>query len=214
MTTPIKRFGILLAALFLLTTLPAVAQGPTPIGTVVQQRGSVTVLRGAEPAALILGAPVFQGDRVVTGSQARIRIEMTDLSVLAIGADSDVALTEQATDRGGNPLRKVVTVLYGIVRATVQGISPERRFDIETQFAVASARSTDWLVESTADRTSVFVVEGEVLVTARTGGDVSVSAGMGTDIVRPEGGLAAEPTPPAIWSAERRNAALARTQVP
>lgn len=217
MTTPMMRLGALLVLALSLTAAPAAAQGPVQIGTVVQQRGSVTVLRGADPAILRLGAPVFLGDRVVTGSQARIRIELSDRSVLAIGADSDVALTEQATDRAGNPVSNVVSLLYGIVRATVRSIGPERRFDIQTQLAVASARSTDWLVESLSDRTSVFVVDGEVSVTAQGGGSVDLTAGLGTDVIHPGGralAVALDPTPPAAWSAERRDAALARTQVP
>ncbi len=203
------RLGTLLVAALVALTMPASAQGPARIGTVVQQLGSVTVLRGSEPAALRIGAPVFLGDRVITGAMARIRIELTDRSVLAIGSDTDVALTEQVSDSEGNPIRNVVSLLYGIVRATVQRVGPRQSFDIETQSAIASARSTDWLVEAGPGMSAVFVIEGEVLVGARTGGMVRLTPGLGTDVIG-----TAPPTEPAAWPQDRRDAALARTQLP
>ena len=209
MTTPILRRGTLLLAVLVALTLPANAQGQARIGTVVQQLGTVTVLRGSEPAVLRIGAPVFQGDRVITGSMSRIRIELTDRSVLAIGAETDIALTEQVSDGGGNPVRNVVSLLYGIVRATVLRVGPRQAFDIETQSAIASARSTDWLVEAGPDASAVFVVDGEVSVEARAGGSVLLTPGLGTDVIG-----TAPPTAPMAWAPERRNAALARTQLP
>ncbi len=209
MTTPFLRLGAMLLAVLVAASSSALAQGPTQIGTVVQQMGSVTVLRGNRPAVLRVGAPVYQGDRLITGSQSRIRIELTDRSVLAIGADTDVALTEQVSDSGGNPIRNVVSLLLGIVRATVQQVGSSRTFDIETQSAIASARSTDWLVEAGPDRSAVFVVEGEVSVAARAGGSVLLTPGRGTDVIG-----SAAPTAPKAWPADRRDAALARTRLP
>ncbi len=209
MTMSGLRLGALLLAAFVTLTMPAAAQSPARIGTVVQQLGSVTVLRGSEPAVLRIGAPVFQGDRVITGSMARIRIELTDRSVLAIGSDTDVALTEQVSDSEGNPIRNVVSLLYGIVRATVQRVGPRQSSDIETQSAIASARSTDWLVEAGPGMSAVFVIEGEVTVGACTGGMVQLTPGLGTDVIG-----TAPPTAPAAWPQDRRDAALARTQLP
>ena len=209
MTTPISRLGTLLLAVLFSVSSTAWAQSPARIGTVVQQAGSVTVLRGAEPAVLRLGAPIFQGDRVITGAQSRIRIELTDRSVLAIGAETDIALTEQVSDAGGNPISNAVSLLYGIVRATVLSVGPRQSFDIETQSAIASARSTDWLVEAGPDGSAVFVVDGEVSVTARAGGSVLLTPGLGTDVIG-----SAPPTAPMAWPAERRDAALARTRFP
>ena len=209
MTTPSLRLGTLLLAALVAFTPPAAAQGPARIGTVVQQLGTVTVLRGSEPAVLRIGAPVFQGDRVITGSMSRIRIELTDRSVLAIGSDTDVALTEQVSDGEGNPISNLISMLYGIVRATVLRVGPRQAFDIETQSAIASARSTDWLVEAGPDASAVFVVDGEVSVTARAGGSVLLTPGLGTDVIG-----SAPPTAPTPWAPARRDAALARTQLP
>lgn len=209
MTTPISRLGTLLFAVFVTVSSPAWGQSPARIGTVVQQFGSVTVLRGTEPAALRLGAPIFEGDRVITGADSRIRIELTDRSVLAIGAGTDIALTEQVSDAGGNPIRNAVSLLYGIVRATVLSVGPRQSFDIETQSAIVSARSTDWLVEAGPDRSAAFVVDGEVAVTARSGGSVLLTPGLGTDVIGD-----APPTAPVAWPTDRRDAALARVQIP
>ena len=54
-------------AVWLLAALPALAQEGAPVGRVVQQIGSVTVLRAGAGGTLQLGAPVFQGDAILTG---------------------------------------------------------------------------------------------------------------------------------------------------
>ena len=71
---------------------------------------------------------------------------------------------------------------------------------------MASVRSTEWLVESTAKGTGVLSVAGEVTVRSLAGGAVVLRPGEGTDVA-PD----AAPKAPAVWGAARRQAALART---
>ena len=74
---------------------------------------------------------------------------------------------------------------------------------------MASARSTDWLVEAKTDGTSVFVVLGrvEVAKAGEAGGPI-LEASYGTDV--PRGG---RPTDVKRWSLTRVQDALARTRV-
>jgi ferric-dicitrate binding protein FerR (iron transport regulator) len=85
--------------------------------------------------------------------------------------------------------------------------SPGRRgFQILTPHAIAAVRGTTWAVSVEGDRTSVFVVAGQVRVArAATGRGVLLRAGEGVDV---DGGSA--PLRVANWSRERAAALLAR----
>ncbi len=198
------------AVLAMLWCQQATAQDAAAVGTVVQQLGTVTALRGAGPGLLLIGAPVFRSDRIVTAAASRVRIEFVDRSVLAIGPESDVVVADYLVDGDDNRLRGVISLLLGIVRATVGPGRPDAAFDIESRAAVASVRATDWVVEVQSDRTSVFVVEGTVTVAAASGaGSVVLTAGQGTDVL-----IDRDPAEPKLWGAARVRDVLDRTRVP
>jgi ferric-dicitrate binding protein FerR (iron transport regulator) len=203
------RLVLLLPLLWATAFTSALAQESGPVGLVVQKTGPVTVLRVAGGAALQVGDPVFQADQLLTGPKSKVKIELLDGSLLVLGADSEVVLTEYLlgpadTRRGG-----LLDLLRGILRATVVPDSGGA-FDIRTRIAVASTRATDWIVELTEERVSVFVAEGQVEVTAyQTGTSVLLDPGFGTDV--PEGRA---PGRPKEWGQERVDEAVARTSLP
>ncbi|GFE50805.1 hypothetical protein So717_25580 [Roseobacter cerasinus] len=82
----------------------------------------------------------------------------------------------------------------------------EARPQIRTPHAIAAVRGTIYVVEVEGDKTSVFVIEGEVAVTQRdaNGADVILRAGDGVDV---RDGAALEARP---WPAERAAGLLAR----
>lgn len=85
-------------------------------------------------------------------------------------------------------------------------IAPGRApFQILTPHAIASVRGTVYVVDVGADRTSVFVVEGQVGVTRADGDDpVELGAGDGVDVA------AGEPLTVRQWPSQRVEALLAR----
>lgn len=198
--------GTLLLCLGLLApAVPVSAQGEA-VGQVVQQRGVVTALRTTVARSLHLGAPVYQGDQVVTAGQAKVEIEFDDGSTLSLGAGTTVEL-ESYAPAARRPGR--LLLLIGIIRTSIAELW-SGGFDVRTRAAVASVRSTDWVTEAREDRSSVFVVEGAVEVTAEAGGaSVLLSAGEGTDV--PVGGA---PSGPTQWGAARVQDVLERTRVP
>ena len=64
--------------------------------------------------------------------------------------------------RGG--IRVVLGLLQGITRLIGGLVEGGRSIEIDTRTAVASVRSTEWLVESTAKGTGVLSIVGEVTV--------------------------------------------------
>lgn len=78
-------------------------------------------------------------------------------------------------------------------------------FQIRTPHAIAAVRGTVYVVDVSADRTDVFVVEGEVSVTHLDGSDrVELTAGLGVDVTP------GEPLVVRQWPEERVRNLLAR----
>jgi ferric-dicitrate binding protein FerR (iron transport regulator) len=135
---------------------------------------------------------------VETASSSRVTLRFEDDGTLTAGPDSRVALSQYATTSAGGRTGAIFSLLAGIVRAAVQHAG-FGGFSIQTEDAVASARSTEWTVEILPTSTAVLGLEGAVEVTGRrTGGSVTLTPGQGTD-VRP----AADPTTPITWGAPR-----------
>lgn len=186
----------------------AAAQTGEPVGTVQVIEGPVTVLRDGRREAMAEGGAVYIEDRIVTSGLARLRLEFADGSVLAIGPGTVVEVSDYAvSDRG--VLDATLDLVIGILRAAVPGDRPGGDFDVTTQAAVASVRSTEWTVEVGEDpHTAVFVVEGTVAVAGTAGGEVVLEAGEGTDV-----DLGAPPTEPVEWGAPRVRRSLRLTDV-
>lgn len=202
--------GVAALLLLLARVCAAEAQEGRVVGHVIQQRGPVIGLRQAGPRVLVLGAPLFVGDRVLTGRESGVKIELLDGSALSVGAGSEVAVVEFVFDADGYGVRGLLSLPRGIVRTGLAGHPWGRGFEIRTQAAVVSAHATDWVTEARAQRTSVFVVAGRVAVAPAGGGaSVVLERHRGTDI---EAGR--PPSPPARWSVLRAADALARTRVP
>jgi ferric-dicitrate binding protein FerR (iron transport regulator) len=127
--------------------------------------------------------PLGEAARVVaTGPAARLEIRCDDDLVLTLGAGVEVEL-EGLIGRSGASESVVLRLLRGIV-----GIDAPNRtwesFEVRTPLAVASARTTAWLVEyAEPTGAGVFVRSGSVDVAAARGGAaVRLDAGEGVTI--------------------------------
>lgn len=206
-----RGLGYMLAAMLLALAVigagrPASATEPA-VGRVVQQQGDARVVRDGEDGMLAIGAPIFVRDRFETGENGRLKIEFADRSLLVIGNGTRIFVADYAISRSGQRLGAMLSLLSGIVRAVIA--SPGGHFDIGSRAAVASARSTEWLMEADAGETAVFASAGRVAVQAvGTNATVLLQPGEGTDV--PAEGA---PTQPKLWGQARVEAFLARTRV-
>lgn len=197
--------ALALGILVLAAAVPGQAAEPA-VGRVVQQQGDVRVARGGAVVLLALGAEVLRRDRIVSGHDGRVRIEFVDRSLVAIGSDTELLVADYAAGRDGRRLGAVLSLLSGIVRAVVA--EPGGSFDITSRAAVASARSTEWLMETTGAGTAVFAAAGVVAVqSVGTNAVVELTPGMGTDV--PPG---VAPTQPKLWGKARVEDFIARTR--
>jgi hypothetical protein len=197
---------ILLCLIAIAPATPASAQAQEAVGQVTRQQGVVTALRTSMARSLHLGAAIFRGDRIITAAEAKVEIAFQDGSTLSIGSETSVDLesySAAAPQRGG------LLLLIGIIRTSLSNLW-SGGFEVRTRAAIASVRSTDWITQAREDRSSVFVISGEVEVAGVEGGaPVRLSEGEGTDV--DVGGV---PSPPAQWSNARVQDVLARTRLP
>jgi len=190
-----------------LGTLPLLAAGravAAEAGLVTWLRGNAQAVRGQASRPLHVGAAVDAGDSLRTMAGARLRLTLADGSTLAMGEECQLVLTDIVGEAGRGAM--VFDLLAGIVRA-VLGPTPPDVFAVRGRAAVAAARSTDFVVETTAVSTAVFVGEGAVAVDAAYGaGEAVLGTGQGIDVVRgrPFG-------PVKTWGAGRVEQVLART---
>src|SRR3546814_4335093 len=137
----------------------------------------------AERLAAAPGTVVHESDGLVTGAESKAEILCADGSTLTVGPDSTLSMATFVAEPGGTGLLDLIS---GILRVTLSGRTPWQYFEVRSATAVASVRSTDWIVDASRVKTGAFVVEGEVAVASRQGaaqgaGEVTLTAGQGTD---------------------------------
>ena len=102
---------------------------------------------------------------VETGPDSRVVLLCDDTTTITVGPDTKIVI-DDLVGQAGPEHNILLRLLQGIVGI----VAPNRtwnRFEVETSVAIASVRSTEWLVESqTGSGTAVFVAKGMVDVFA------------------------------------------------
>lgn len=194
-----------LFAVFLGLMLAGAAQAAEPIARVVGQDGVAFVLRStAQPEALAVGADLFVDDEVRTGADGRVVVESGAGLKLVIGAASEVRIRRWLVESPRSRIDIVLGMVTGVLRLLGEPVAVPRTVEVQTRAAVASVRSTEWLVEATGAGTAVFSIEGAVAVRTPAAG-VTLGPGDGTDVR-----LGAAPSLPVRWGQARVERTLAR----
>jgi hypothetical protein len=155
---------------------------------------------GAWRAAMT--GPVGADDAMIrTGADTQAELRCADGLTLTVGVATEASIESlvASTRSSRNVVIRVFEGIVGLVsRATRTG-----RTEIRGPLAIASARSTDWLVEvGPDDSTAVFVRTGVVSVTSAAAAETLLHAGEGIDVTPADGA-----GPVATWEAAR----IART---
>jgi hypothetical protein len=207
-----SRRAVLGTPLLLVVGRRAAAQAAV-VGTITRLTGTPTVTTESGTAPATVGLALHEGDRIVTGAGGRLEIVGPDGTTITVGEQTTVVLTRFLAPTSGRHGNGLLDLLEGILRIHLPGTWD--RFDVQTGTAVASVRSTEWLVDANADNTSVFVLDGRVLVRGqqRTRGmnvdGVALTPGFGTDVA-----ANSIPVPARRWAQPRVDAALARLALP
>jgi hypothetical protein len=205
---------------FCLAFLLALVAGPSPAAAqeVVAMVDGVAgrAFLGREAARLTAqrGLEVQRRDEIITLDDGRLRLNFRDGSVVAVGPNSRVLVLHYLDTLGGADSRApVLDLILGILRLSVPDVGA-LGWSVRTRAAVASSRSTDWIVEAQADKTAVVVLGGKVVVETPEGAPLRdsllLTGGEGVDVT-----LGAPiPDTPTRWGAQRVVRFVERTQVP
>ena len=199
---------LLAVALFLLV-VPAGALA-APAGTVVGLSGQCFVDSGGTRAPLRLGQTVQVSDTVEVPAGGKLKLRMTDGSVVSVAEGSRVTVSAYAVNAAGQREGAHLSLGQGLMRAVVAPVERPASFEVETAVGTAAVRSTDWFVEASGGSMQVGVLTGSVdMVSRATRRGVLIPAHWGG---RLEAGR--DPVPPRVWSQAEFDAVIGRTDVP
>lgn len=131
------------------TVPPSATMADQREGTFKTVQGDVTVMRGKVSSAAIVGAALHTSDRVTTGPGSAAAITLRDGTVLSIGPDSAVDLTEfrfDSTTHDGSVLISLMRGSLRVVTGLIAKLKPEQ-VKITTPTTVIGVRGTDFIVE-------------------------------------------------------------------
>jgi len=167
--------GLLIAATSVLLGAP-----DDQMGRAVSFEGDVRITHWREDAPeapLVPGEKVFEGDLIRTGDNSRARVLLSNSSVVSIGSNAEVTMTQ----RKGKVTRKRtmgVKVALGRIWARVSSFfGSESSFEVTTPNAVAGVRGTSFFVDVDEDGNAVFsVLRGRVRLVHERGSTLDLGA--------------------------------------
>jgi len=199
--TNASRWLPVLAAALLVLAHPAVADERTC--AVAEVAGEASLTHAGAKADAQVGADLAAKDLLKTGRSGRVEVACSDGTHVTVGPDTEIGLGSLIGEQGDN-----ASIGMSLHRGIARFLAPVRTwgaFNVFGPVAVASVRSTEWIMETPKRGTNVFVIKGVVEVQGKRGNTVQLSPTYGVDVA-PDGTMAA----PKKWGAKRVADVLAR----
>jgi hypothetical protein len=135
------------------------------IGVVTVVSGQVQLLRGDNYLAATRGVEVQSDDIVETAKGASAQLDMEDGSVLKLGPETRLALSDYKLDASKNVVSATLDVLSGWLRFAVTKLKPEGRYSFKTPLLTIGVRGTEGTIEAENEQGGLHLEEGAVDVT-------------------------------------------------
>ncbi len=176
-------------------------------GEVLAAKGECVAETGGQRHPLKIGDAVQVGDVVDVPAGARLKLRMSDGSVISAASGTHVTIETYVAPGAGQPRDAKLGLASGLLRAVVAAVGQPARFEVETATGVAAVRSTDWFIKVEANATQVGVLDGTVsLASTATRRAVTIPARWGA---RVEAGR--DPVPARVWSRAEFDDVIGRT---
>jgi hypothetical protein len=204
----------MLAVVGVLSAAAGEAQQPKSIGRVTALEGQVTVLRHGKFASepLTLQAPVFQDDIIETERGSKVKMALSDATVISLGEQSRLELRQFSHDARQRTRSGRLAIAWGLFRVMLRELTSPSSMEVITPTAVAAIRGTDLMGEVSADSTAIVVLDGSVVISNTRPlyrGFSTLTPGMGSTVKAD-----APPSTPTQWSASRVEALRKATALP
>ena len=179
-------------------------------GSVVAVHGQCVVEKPGRSTPLKLGDPITVADSLVVPADGKLKLRMSDGSVISLASGTRMTVAAYQTDGGGQRQNVELSLAQGLLRAVVAPVDHPAKFEVSTAVGTAAVRSTDWFIEIQPTATQVGVLTGTVsLTSAATGRSVTIPTRWGA---RLEAGR--DPTMARVWAPAEFQAVITRTDVP
>jgi len=159
----------LASALLFTAALAAFSQFATaqPAAVVEGVQMPAWVERAGVRRPLSIGMELKGGDQVKTGAGSRALIKFSEGSLVKLGENASLSITEAGADSGGI-FKAALRVAEGAFRFTTDLLQKARRREVSIRVATVTAgiRGTDLWGKSSADRQTVCLIEGAIEVGA------------------------------------------------
>jgi len=148
-------------------------------GNVKDIKGTANILREKKTFEARKNDPVFGADTIRTLNDSRVKVWVIDDSLLMIGENSRVVLSEYLKETGKKDRSSVFNLMDGVLNVIVG----KSAFEVHTPTAVTASRGTSyvvWIEKEPKQKTGMVVTEGRVEVRNReetVGEKVLISAG-------------------------------------
>lgn len=194
----------MLALLMLVADLALAA--PDAVVEGIQMPAWVT--RDGVRKPLAIGTALESEDRVSTGPGSRLLLRLGDGSVVKLGENGELQLSNLVQRPQENFIGATLRVLSGAFRFTTEAVARTRsKREIDVRFATVTAgiRGTDIWGKNLGDREVVVLIEGQITVSRDGDAPVQMKDAL-TYLQAPQAGPASiEPVPMeqlALWAAE------------
>jgi hypothetical protein len=204
-----KRRNLMLAAA-LLCLASSIGFAAVGAGSVVGLVGQCVVTRDGRPTPLKLGDAVAVSDTIDVPADGKLKLRMSDGSVISVAAGTRMTVTAYQTDAAGQRQSAQLSLSQGLIRAVVAPVDHPTTFEVSTAVGTAAVRSTDWFIEAKPADAQVGVLSGSVVLRSRaTQREVTIPARWGA---RLEAGR--DPVEARVWAPQEFQAVISRTDVP
>ena len=145
-----------------IAALMATSLAHAAVGVFTETSGDVKFLRGDYYFEAAAGVEVEAEDLVETGDAATAQLDMGDGSILRIGPNSRLALTDYRLDSDGNVIAAGIEVVSGWLRFAVSKLRNDASYRIETPTMTIGIRGTEGVIEAQDSQGSLYLEEGAV----------------------------------------------------
>jgi hypothetical protein len=204
-----RKFLWLASAVALSPALRRNAFADGPVGSVAGVQGPCVVERQGRAVPIKAGDAVAVGDAIATQTDGRVKLAMSDKSMISLASGARVVIAAYQVDASGQRQEAKLSLAQGLVRVVVGPSDRPAGFEVSTPVGTAVAHSTDWFIEALPGSAQVGVLSGSVsLISGATGRSVTIPSRWGA---RLEAGR--DPVLARVWGPSEFQAVMSRTDI-
>ncbi|MGY8991179.1 MAG: FecR family protein [Rhodospirillales bacterium] len=176
-------------------------------GQVIRIKNTVTTVRGNETQVQGVGAIVYIGDTIKTGSAGRIQMRMLDQATITLGGSSKFKIEDYLFDREKGVGKVVMSIATGTFKAVSGGISSLQNssFALKSPVATIGIRGAEFWGGPINGVYEIALLKGKAIIIENSGGRVEITQpGFGTRVT----GSNIAPTTPVPWAPAKLQRAI------